>query len=156
MSRLRLFHFSWHDVWFSSRVGYDTILESTADGGLYLKYIVDMKPYSIELTDKEDEFIKCIEKCGLINLNGNKYYECCEDGYMWHIDIAYDDKVIRTCGDNAYPPEFWDFLEMKIKNWHMKKSVLVESIKAERMKYHKECIVESMNDNELTWPSYIT
>lgn len=131
MNRLRLFHFSWYDAWFLQFEGYDTILESTADGRLYLKYIADMKPYSIDLTGKEDEFIKSIEECGVNNLNGNKYYECCEDRHMWHIDIAYDDKVIRAHGDNAYPPEFWDFLEMMIKKWHMKKSSLVGPIKAE-------------------------
>ena len=74
---------------------------------------------------------------------------------MWHIDIAYDDKVIRAHGDNAYPPEFWDFLEMMIKKWHMKKSSLVGPIKAECKKYHSDYTVEAMNDDDLTWPSYM-
>ena len=154
MSRLKLFHFSWCDAWFSPLKGYDTILESSADGKLYLKYIVDMNPESIELTGREDELINCIEECGITKLNGNKYIEDCLDGFIWQIDIAYDDKVIRTRGDNAYPSEFWGFMDMMCKKWHMKKSELVGPLKAECKKYHSDFTVEPMSDSEQTWASY--
>ena len=155
MNRLQLFHFEWKDAWYSPCRGYDTILESRADGRLLLKCIVDMSPRSIDLTGKEDEMIKSIEESGISKLNGKKYIEDCLDGHMWRIDIAYDDKVIRASGDNAYPPEFWAFLGMMIKDWNIKKSVLVGPIKAECKKYQNDYRVEPMNDDEATLPSYI-
>ena len=57
MSRIKAFRFQWSDAWKNIDEGYDSILETSNNGDVILKFLVNTKPFDVILTDKEHTFI---------------------------------------------------------------------------------------------------
>lgn len=156
MSRIKEFHFIWCDAWHNIDDGFDTILETADNGNVALQCLVNLKPQKIDLTDKEDLFIRSIEECNVKSWNGKRYdnYNY-EDGSMWVLDFAYDDVIIRARGMNGYPSEFVDFVETLCDKWELNPSGLSSGMKRWPKKFNKGTVVKELSDFEQSWPSYM-
>lgn len=70
MSRIKLFHFMWSDAWYLTKSGYDTIIETSANGAVSILCLVNGMPQIINLEGKEDVFIKSLEDCNIKSWHG--------------------------------------------------------------------------------------
>ena len=155
MGRLKEFHFMWADAWFMIDHGYDTILENAEDGSVRLQCLVNGKPQSIDLTDRENEFIESLEQCNIRSWDRKSYYnEWIMDGFTWSFSVAYDNITIRADGTNGYPKEFERFLEVLIATWGLQESDIYCSERKELKKSMKYTRVEKMDNDTATMSSY--
>ena len=118
MSRIKAFRFQWSDAWKNIDEGYDSILETSDNGDVILKFLVNMKPFDIMLKDKEHTFI---DKMAFLKEWNNMEY--CNswvcDGTMWSLDFIYNNTIIRSAGTNGYPKEFPYFLHLLHQIYHL-------------------------------------
>ncbi len=113
MARLKEYRFMWSDAWLQIDNGYDSILETSENGAVTLKVLVNLIPFSINLTDREDSFITDLEAIGVADWNQKDYSDpwVC-DGDIWLLSLTYDSQHIITAGMNGYPSTFPQFLEL--------------------------------------------
>jgi len=83
-------------------------IEEDADGNISLKVIYENKIYALDIVNQE-EFIQKLR--ALYSINGKSYEFITEDGYNWCLRIAYDNKVIVSCGINAAPSKLYKFFK---------------------------------------------
>ena len=93
---------AWHEVFLFST------LEEDVDGSISLKVVYGKETYSINIVDQE-EFIQKLR--ALNSINGKSYEFFTEDGFNWCLRIAYDNKVIVSCGINAAPSKLYIFFK---------------------------------------------
>ena len=111
ISRWKEFRFLWVEAWNKIDCGYDTILETTESGKVYLQCLVNGEPQCIELTDQEENLICLLEQCNLKSWDKKEYNNYnYEDGTRWKLAIAYDNVAVKAMGMNGYPREFERFL----------------------------------------------
>ena len=113
MARLKEFRFVWTDAWHHIDDGYDSILETSENGAVSIKVLVNLIPFSINLTDREDSFIVDLEDIGVADWNQKEYSEplVC-DGDIWMLSLTYDSYHIIAGGMNGYPSTFLQFLKL--------------------------------------------
>lgn len=112
MKRLKEFRFVWTDAWHQIDDGYDSILETGENGAVFIKVLVNLIPFSINLTDREDSFIEELRDIGVEDWNQKEYCDpwVC-DGDIWRLSLTYDSHHIVT-GGNGYPSTFPAFLKL--------------------------------------------
>ena len=113
MARLKEFRFIWTDAWHQIDDGYDSILETAENGTVSIKALVNLMPFSINLTDREDLFIAALEEIGVADWNQKEYCDpwVC-DGDIWMLSLTYDSHHIIAIGMNGYPTTFPQFLRL--------------------------------------------
>ena len=113
MARLKEFRFIWSDAWHQIDDGYDSILETGENGAVSIKVLVNLIPFSINLTDREDSFITDLEDIGVVEWNQKEYSDpwVC-DGDIWMLSVTYDSRRIIARGMNGYPSTFPQFLNL--------------------------------------------
>lgn len=134
MARIKVFRFFLADAWERINEGYDSILELSDSGNISIQFLVNSVPFQLDLTNREDEFIddmKIIKKWNKrLYINPNVL-----DGTMWSLHFRYDDTTIITTGENGFPSNFLDFLQMLHQRYNLPKS----RFEADE-KWIKECI----------------
>jgi len=120
MGKIKKFKLQWGDAWRIISEGYDSTIEITEDGKTILQFLVNMKPVSINLGDREDEFIQAIKKTGIKKISGYYFdYEGMLDGDEWRLDIVADGIDVFASGHCIFPHEFERLLEYLHKEWHL-------------------------------------
>ncbi len=119
MNKLHFLRFRATDAWLSRDRGYDSIIETNEDGRILLRCLVDGVPYSIPID--EESFIESIVKFPWEDWNDKHYDLNGEDGWVWSIDISWDDKVYRTGGHGVFPDRMEEFVAV-LHDMGMKKS----------------------------------
>lgn len=152
MARIKTFRFEWTDAWYRINEGYDTILEISDSGNVTIQFLVNMKPFQLDLTDKEDEFIEDVKI--LKNWDKREYnnYNVL-DGTMWRLHFTYDNTTIVSMGMNGYPSDFSDFLHIL----HQKYKVPKAGIEIAERKWIKDSIKETEiteNPDIDSWATY--
>lgn len=109
MSKLKEFTFSWRYA-LAIVNGYSGTLKTT---GHVIDFLVDETPCTLYLSGREDSFIEKLEKLGIDEWDGQDFFTPgVLDGDTWDLTIAYDEKKIHASGTNAYPPHFFDFMDL--------------------------------------------
>lgn len=155
MSRLKEFRFCWADAWNNVECGYDTILETTDSGNVYLQCLVNGKSQCIDMTGREDIFISDLEQCNIRDWDKKNYanYDYL-DGTRWRLSIAYDDVSIRATGMNGYPKEFRQFIELLTVTWGLQESYICIGEERNFKNMIKGTAVEKMSSYTETISSY--
>lgn len=112
MYRLKRFELKWCDAFGKTDLGIESSTIYSGDKIIEICFRVKSKTTRINLVQNEDSFIAGVENTGLSVLNGNHFsndWYC--DGDHWFINIEYDDRVIKSSGDNSYPFAFTRFIE---------------------------------------------
>lgn len=113
MARLKEFRFIWSDAWHQIDDGYDSILETAENGAIFIKVLVNLIPFSINLTDREDSFIADLEDIGVPDWDQKEFSDpWVFDGDIWTLSFTYDSRHIITGGMNGYPSTFPQFLQL--------------------------------------------
>ena len=146
IGRLKEFRFLWADAWDKIDCGYDTILETTESGKVYLQCLVNGEPQCIELTDQEGKLICLLEQCNLKSWNKKEYNNYnYEDGTRWKLAITDDNVAVKSMGMNGYPRELEIFLEILIDVLGMRKSDIYKENISNLKQNIKNTHVEVMN-----------
>ena len=146
ISRWKEFRFLWVDAWNKIDCGYDTILQTTESGKVYLQCLVNGEPQCIELTDQEENLICLLEQCNLKSWDKKEYNNYnYEDGTRWKLAIAYDNVAVKAMGMNGYPREFERFLGILIDTLGMRKSDIYKGNIKKLEKDIRNTQVEEMN-----------
>ena len=121
MARIKAFRFEWTDAWYSIKNGYDSILELSESGDILIRFLVNAKPFSIDLTNRENEFIKDLK---MIHKWNKKAYiqNSFLDGTMWRLYFTYDNIAVCSKGSNGFPPSFLHFLDVLHQKYMLPKA----------------------------------
>ena len=123
MARIKAFRFEWTDAWFNIGEGFDSILETSESGMVSIQFLVNGKPFQLNLTDKEDEFITDMKI--LKKWNKREYInDGVLDGTMWSLHFTYDNTIIVARGMNGFPSSFLDFLNILHQKYRVPKAEL--------------------------------
>lgn len=121
MPRIKEFRFKMSNAWGMIDGGYDSILEFSDKGDITILFLVNLKPYKIVLTNKENQFIK--DMCFLEKWNNNSYNNYWVlDGYMWSLSYVYDDIHVQANGINGFPADFLKFLNLIHNKYNVPKA----------------------------------
>lgn len=143
MRRIKQFSIKWGDAWFRYDKGYVSALV-TDDDVTQIDFMVNSKPFTIDITGREDEFVDKLEECGVPEMDGYEYYHPdIPDGTVWTFEVAYDDKVIEAVGTNAYPKPCISFMDYLHTVWKLPMAP-VEEVVDESEEYKKATVRERM------------
>ncbi len=136
MARIKAFRFEWTDAWHHIGEGYDTILETSESGRVSILFLVNGRPFQLDLTDIEDSFIADMK---LLKKWNKRYYDNdgVLDGTMWRLYLTYDDTVIAATGMNGFPANFLAFLDILHQRYGVPKAALEDE------KWIKQCIKDT-------------
>ena len=133
MSRIKAFRFRWEDAWGMIDSGYDTILEISDTGNIIIQFLVNNKPFQLNISDKEDEFIEDMKI--LAGWNKKEYADPYTlDGTKWCLYFTYDDISVVSKGVNGFPSDFIDFLNILHQKYDVPKAKYDNN--EEWIKYH--------------------
>ena len=123
MGRIKEFRFTWTDAWHQIDDGYDSILQTSENGAVSITVLVNLKPFVIDITGREDEFIADIEDVGVAEWDSKAYIDPWTlDGDAWLFSLTYDSCHIVAEGMNGYPSSFPQFLRMLHKKYDLPKA----------------------------------
>ena len=125
MARIKAFRFEWTDAWHNISLGYDSILEVSDSGDISIQFLVNLKPFKLNLSGKENEFIEDFQ---FLTEWNNKFYDQKDvfDGTIWCLHFTYDDTSIVAKGMNGFPSNFIDFLHLLHQKYSVPKAELEE------------------------------
>ncbi len=113
MARLKEFRFVWTDAWHRIDNGYDSVLERAENGAARIRFLANLTPFTIDLTDREDAFIADLEDVGVADWNQKEYTDpWAFDGDIWMFRLTYDSHHILAGGMNGYPAAFPQFIKL--------------------------------------------
>ena len=123
MARVKAFRFEWTDAWDSISEGFDSILETSESGEVSIQFLVNGKPFQLNLTDIEDKFIEDMKI--LKKWNKREYHNFnIFDGTMWSLHFTYDTSVIVARGMGGFPSNFLVFLNILHEKYNVPKAEL--------------------------------
>ncbi len=126
-NQLSSFKFFWGDAWGSYGYGYRGSLNKTPEGNI-ISWSVDMEPFDMDLSGKEDEFISLLKECEIENWNGNLYTMLgVLDGNTWDLNVSYDGISSVSSGMNGYPITFQNLMNKLHEEWGLPYSELEET-----------------------------
>ena len=123
MARIKAFRFRWADAWSNTDKGCDTIIETSDSGKISIQFLVDQRPFTLDLTGREDEFINDI---AFVKQWDKKVYQNNNimDGTKWSLHFTYDGTAVITKGSNAFPKDFQNFLDILHDKYDVPKAKL--------------------------------
>lgn len=151
MARVKAFRFEWTDAWHNISRGFDSILEISESGEVSIQFLVNGKPFQLNLTDIEDEFI---EDMKILNKWNKREYNNFDalDGTMWSLHFTYDTSIIVARGMNGFPSNFLDFLNILHQKYNVPKAEFEDEKWIKQDIKHTK-IVE--NPNIYSWAMYL-
>ena len=123
MARLKEFRFVWTDACHQIDRGYDSLLQTSENGDVSIKVLVNTKPFEIDLFGIEDSFIEDLENIRVGDWK-NKFFEdpWTVDGDIWKLSLTYDSHHIIAEGMNGYPESFTIFLGLLHNKYNLPKA----------------------------------
>ena len=143
--RIKAFRFWWNYSWRHDGFGYDSIIETTDSGAVTIRFLVNGKPFDLNLTDRENDFISDLEF--VREWDRYEYLNYAEDCGSWNLHFTYDDTTIVTKGANGYPANFGEFLRILHKKYKLPVSGIENG-------FDKNIIDEERNDDIDRWTIY--
>ena len=128
MGRIKEFRFTWTDAWHQIDDGYDSILQTSENGAVSITVLVNLKPFVIDITGREDEFIADIEDVGAAEWDRKEYVDPWTfDGDIWLFSLTYDSCHIVAEGMNGYPSSFPQFLKLLHNKYNLPKAKIEDN-----------------------------